>query len=982
MSSPTTEQTETSRRALRQLLNRRDFVATTGGIVATVAGLSLGGCSPAVDSGTGGSTGGGIPSGARSISGTATLPAGSQLKLSEMSVDILTQTVPVSSTGAFTVGISPGSPSLGLLLDASGDGVLMAVFDPASNDHAITTRTTAVAMLFYATSAHSFPTAVMSQILALLSADPAIAALDAVVAAAVVADPQALANNASGLGPAVTTALTTILGAAGSVRKPAAAARLEDPVPTLMLLTPSGEQDGVQVSQQDGSTPSLLISNSKRRPCIVYIYETTTLTGNVTTDVSPAKLILGPITLDSTESLSLFNSLKDFTTFFHGTSPWSPVNLPPIPIALESGTDRTSYQVIVLASALKAVSGDAFEPPFFRDPHFANEVSKWRTADANLLYTSIFGDILLPIFCFFGGFGAITAARSTIASLVTDAAAAGSATFTRIISQLEYGSLGDMTEALANVVRDAIRSDTSTQFWKPQIQAVIGQAEAKALEAQTLAGTATRLTKGSKMFLSVFEPIFAAGVILDGFDLGAIILDVFNSDIGATWTALLIRQTLNLAPVNPHVSSGERVVFTVANPANTPGADIEYDWFQTSVFSTLSAENEANVGQQITTTQRIVDLITTPSDVNPITVTVIGYDKSSGSRVEIGRASTAVSFLLRAEITPSGPTPNVNDQVLFSVAVDGPPPGVLQYKWTLTGSAGTIGATNVVTTTVPQVSYIAHQLGTDQLHVDVLSGTTLVAKADVTVPVLAPAHITPASVALGIGDHQTFTVGVDGTVPANAQYKWTLNGTAGNIGAGTVIVTTVPQISYTAVQLGNDTLHVDVLNGTSVIAKADAAVAVGAAPSIQFVIAGAWPQDLMPPDGGYSFMSFIGARGTQPSPGVDIIAQGYDVDPLDNEKIGVELSLIVATGTNLSAGQVFTKVVLGILPSANQFQVVLSQDLGRPDNTFKSPPVGGGTVVIQSVVQLSDGTYVFQYTLSLSNGTGGTIIGSGVGRWK
>jgi hypothetical protein len=80
---------------------------------------------------------------------------------------------------------------------------------------------------------------------------------------------------------------------------------------------------------------------------------------------------------------------------------------------------------------------------------------------------------------------------------------------------------------------------------------------------------------------------------------------------------------------------------------------------------------------------------------------------------------------------------------VFVVTVDGQLPSTVQYRWTRTGSAGTIGSSNVVTTTVPQVTYTANQSGSDVLHVDVLDGFgNLLAKADVTVAVLGDPFIT------------------------------------------------------------------------------------------------------------------------------------------------------------------------------------------------------------------------------------------------
>ncbi len=360
---------EAARQLLRAILNRREFVTAAG-----IGAFGLAGCTSGATTGTEPPPPpppppGTIPDGLHVVTGTVSLPSGSALKLTDMSVDVMTQVVPVTASG-FTIGISPTGPSLALAVDASGDGVLMSMFDPGSSSFTISTRSTAVALLNYAVSGYLFPPAAMSQILALLNNDPAVATLDSVIARAIAADPHALANNAPTIGPAIVQAIQTIVGT--SVKTALASPqRLSQPsgVPTLMTITPPAPQNGVNVDQ-DATTSSVLLSNTKRRPCRVYVYQ-------MAVDppggpAIPATLVQGPFDLDSTENLSLFTALKDFTTFFHGLSPWSPVNLAPIPLSLAPPTvDQTTYTVVVIASALERGDVFATEPGIFRDPHFA-----------------------------------------------------------------------------------------------------------------------------------------------------------------------------------------------------------------------------------------------------------------------------------------------------------------------------------------------------------------------------------------------------------------------------------------------------------------------------------------------------------------------------------------------------------------------------------------------------------------------------------
>lgn len=725
------------REQLRILLSRRTFVGA--GVVAAAGVLGLGACSSGNDDG--GNSGGGGGAGTRSITGTIALPAGSTLTASALTVDVGGTATGVSSSPGFSATVADSGPSLALLQDRSGNVVLMAMIDPANSaSWTISSDSTAQAALFLAIGAWSLPGDIMSQALGLIAADPATAALGTTIAAAVAADPDALSSNAS-IGDALLAATREI--SSSSVRQPVAAER--DDQPTLLLINPADAQSGIRVDQQN-STTSLVISNSKRRASRVYVYAVTTLTAGQTQEIKPAKRIAGVIDLPATQSLNAAHSLRDLVALIHNPgsaaqTQWQPVTLDPIALSLESGSDRTAFQVIVVNAAFKSLAQDTFEPPAYRDDHFTTQVAQWRTDETTLLFRSLLGDVVFPLVCFLGGLGAMNAGQSALDGVVDGIAAERSAAFTRIINQLSYGSLGSVDEALAGMVQLALTSDVSTLFRRADVQSVLGQAVAKATSLTTPSALTARLTGAGRTFLAVLRPLFAAGAVLQGIDVAAVLSDLVTSDVADTWTALLIKQNLNLKPQSPRITPGERVSFTVSNPQNTTG-DISYVWTQTSPFAQFSAVGEANVGATITTKQLAVDLVTTGSDTTPITVTVIGYDTSSGQQVEIGRSQTTVSFLLVAQITPSSPALDVGDQKIFVVTVDGTLPSGVTYKWTLTGGSGTIGSGSVVTTQAPQITYTGVNHGNDTLHVDVLDQNGgLVAKADVAILVAPPASI-------------------------------------------------------------------------------------------------------------------------------------------------------------------------------------------------------------------------------------------------
>lgn len=884
---PTNAQVDAARRLLRQILTRRDFVTAAGFGVLGLAGCSSGTPTspvtpPPPSPGT-------IPDGFQAVTGTVSLPAGSALKLTDLSVDILTQAVPVSSAAGFTVGISPSGPSLALLLDATGNGVLMSMFDPGSATFSISSRTTAVALLYIGLDGYMLPPGASSQVLTLLQADPAVPALDGILAQAIAADPYALANNAPTVGPALSQAIKAIAGASLQAAPVKAAAKLTSGVPALLTLTPAAPQNGVTMTQ-DPITTSLIISNTKRRPCRIYVYETGVVPGTPSTDVSPAALVAGPLDLQSIQNLTLINVLVDL---FKQNRPWSPVSLPPVQLGLlPSNADQNTYQVVVLASSLS--STDPYEPypAVFNDAHFAPFVTTWQSDLRWLFAVTIFGDVLLPIFSLLLGAGAVVANQSLVAQTVTTASVTYKTVFDRILNQLPYGSVGALRKGLADVVLNAIQSGDAYTLMLPQVQAVVGLVEAKTLAVLTQTQVATILSKGAKILSKVLWPLLAADAALALADLGGVIIDVANSDMAASWTAVLDRQKLILQPNPPApINAGDRVTFTVANPVNTPNGVFEYDWTQTSLFDTLSANGEVNVGNAITTSMLSVDLVTTGADMHPVNVLVVGYDTSGGSRAEIGRAGTTVNFLLPAEITPTGRIASIGDQVVFVVAVGGTVPNGVTYKWTLTGTGGTIGNSP---TSVPYVTWTAANPGqTDSLHVDVLSGTTVVAKADVSVSVAGP-------------------------------------------------------------------------------------------PMIQFSITGPWDPTVQPPDGQYQFTgTYVGLRDVSPGGGGnDGIYMGYDlVGNSPDQSPGAFIAILVPSGAALQPGQVLSKY--SNPPHANQFQFDLSSNLVNPadPNATLGAPIGTGTLTVNAIGQQTNGEWLMQYAFQVSNSNGGLISGSGIGKW-
>ncbi len=236
------------------------------------------------------------------------------------------------------------------------------------------------------------------------------------------------------------------------------------------------------------------------------------------------------------------------------------------------------------------------------------------------------------------------------------------------------------------------------------------------------------------------------------------------------------------------------------------------------------------------------------------------------------------------------------------------------------------------------------------------------------------------------------SVVVDGPpLPNGVSYKWTLTGTSGSIGAAAVVTTAVPQINYiaSAKTSGTDSLHVDVLDSAGfLLAKATVQIRVVGPSSIQFDIAGPWDPAAQPKNGHYAFSDFSGERTPQLEPGLDFLFFLYDLfpDPAPGDPTaqtpGVIIGMIVNAGEPIREGRTFSEVLLGSRPTSGDFQLFLAPDLNDPISTGQRGPVGTGKLKLDFLGTLANGTFVTAYSFHVENDSGGTIIGTGVGRWN
>ena len=691
-------------------IDRRYFLKLAGGALVSLSAFGLAGC--------GGSGGGSSTKSSTlgKVSGKVVLPSGSSLTFGGLTVSAMGSDSAVTSIGGYSSPVSSVAPTLAMVLNSSGQPILAGFLDSAiAGTQAISAQSTGVVLTYFSLGGWMLPASSKSALLKLLTANSEMVALGATIAQRVAANPLAVSQN----DVQITAALATVLNNLGSSE---AAEIIEKPFVGNPLLTvsPFADQSGVSVSA-DLTTLAVDTINTYRRPVQVYVYEVDKVVAGVDIPVSPAKLAAGPYPLAQATLLPPSTTIGGLLS---GPNPYQPTSLSPIPISLDGSADQTTYEVVVIGPSASGV-----KPAFFSAARYANEVSGWISVIQNSYAQVFFGNILLGLQLEIMGFGPVYELASTFETAVQSAVAdAGSSYTSPTLSDPSFTPL-QLSGSLASLA-------AKTGAFK-RIQADLADI-AYASESRVIQSIPPAVfTKIATYAYSLIAPYIAtylSGAVSSYKDMGKTISDLENSDPGVLWTVVIAQNEITLSPATSYNNAGDTVSFTLTLSPDLKST-YSFVWTQTSSNDVLSAVGESNTGISITTQKLSVNLLTSPSDVSPVTVNVTAYDIAGGHKVEVGTASATVNFVPVAKITPANPALAIGAKQTFTASLPSSPTSGTKYIWTLTGTSGSIGGPSV-TTTVPTIVYTAIADGTDALQVQVVNSSgVLIAKGGVQVTV-------------------------------------------------------------------------------------------------------------------------------------------------------------------------------------------------------------------------------------------------------
>ena len=217
---------------------------------------------------------GGPPEGppAGPTNGVVELPPGSTLSLATLQV-VARNATAIGADGSFSFESSGTDPTLVLISDGDGVPVLGAYSDSRqSGPLRVNARSTALALLFFASGAFTRSPADFQQVRDVLAAHPAFALLAAAIEQRLGAEPHAIALGDAGLLAAIGAAIDSMSRPPAALRGTTSAAPSGNVVSRL-LADPQAAQSGVIVSDSDDQT-GLQITNTKRRHLLFYVTQT------------------------------------------------------------------------------------------------------------------------------------------------------------------------------------------------------------------------------------------------------------------------------------------------------------------------------------------------------------------------------------------------------------------------------------------------------------------------------------------------------------------------------------------------------------------------------------------------------------------------------------------------------------------------------------------------------------------------------------
>lgn len=607
--------------------------------------------------------GGGGSSGTRAAlaPGIVTLPAGSALLATDLTVTGAMGSAPVGADGKFTLTQPDTGSALVMAQDKQDRVVLLGRVDPASGIGEISAKETAVTLLYYATGAWSLPHESWSQALALIRNSPQAAQLESVIAARVAADPGALSSGDAQIKAALTQAVDGLITPgtiptrgvqtnAGPARQaqPQALSRVSitRTPSTIVINSPSGNatQSGLE-ARLNTNGDGIVLTNHFRRHSYYFLYQTSYDDANGTNHpIAPWKEISKGYISSINGFYGVLGSIADGAIAHipgqEGHSAYVPYDTDPIDVPVSPTDAKTCYYTLVSVGpgVGQVIPNDLI----------GNSLSAtWEDARFKMNALTFVVDFLMPVV-----FPCITHDRinSLTNSQLTEACVdivkdVGDA----IADAGQFAGMGDYTGALLTLAKAITTNGTLHEKLGNLISTRLLKGFSTSETGKMLGAFGDKLTG----ILEIFD------IVMGVYDLGCIGHDLAVSNQYEEWTLATAWPKAHLYPASATLNNSETLIlhaYTGDKPAAWPdplSSGLHYHWTNTANAGSLAIDTKgrARGAESFDTDSCQTTYTAQSSGGGKDTITVEVFSGTGANKRSLGTGQCAVTVAFHTTAT-------------------------------------------------------------------------------------------------------------------------------------------------------------------------------------------------------------------------------------------------------------------------------------------------------------------------------------------
>jgi hypothetical protein len=556
--------------------------------------------------------------------GTVVLPAGSTLSLTSLTVKNSLSLTSPGADGSYTLPQFTGGPQFAFVTNPAGDAILAGFVGPSSTTIDVTS--TAKVFIYWSAGFFTLPSPYRAQVVDAISTQPGFSAVVTAFQNSLAGnqDPfqhamgrmavmQAIQNFTQSLYTAShrSTPLGHVLRAANQARRPSAAGTPG--------ITPTTAQSGITATLD--SPPGVHFTNTYRRLAEAFFDEDSYVdaSGNrqskQVTDAAPPQRIPAVSGLGNITGGPITVALQ----LLGGTTPYTPVSTPSVPLAIEPGSQSTRYIVTVVGGG-----GSVQMPGPLTQEHSA--------AQQSIVVQQLVQDYLVPL---------VASIAIPINSTQIDdyfASAGGGSALTDIVTSIETAAPQIVPVASSGQIGDALVLGMQTVAPNPAMQT----------QLLTLVGNLISSTAGSEAataFQNGFSPLYALDVlssVVNSNDTAVATANITASNTVDVFVVDVGTGSITLSPVTANVPAGTQATFTVTAPAAGAGQTLVYDWTNTAKFG-HTTDGTSGHTDTFESSSNAVTYTASATGNGADTITVTAFLIQGSTRTQIGVPATSTA---------------------------------------------------------------------------------------------------------------------------------------------------------------------------------------------------------------------------------------------------------------------------------------------------------------------------------------------------